>query len=188
MFEIRWHGRGGMGTVTAADITASAAIKAGFYALAFPEFGAERRGAPVTAYTRINKEIIYDRTPITSPDAVIVLDPYMITSPRVLAGLKEGGYLIANTTKEPSEILNQIADLRRLRVTVATVDATSIAMNILKQPIVNTAMIGALVAATNIVSLDDVIEVVRERFHGRLAEVNVNIINESYKLLKVIKP
>ncbi|MFN3268485.1 MAG: 2-oxoacid:acceptor oxidoreductase family protein, partial [Zestosphaera sp.] len=76
---------------------------------------------------------------------------------------------------------------RRLRITVATVDATSIAMNILKQPIVNTAMIGALIAATKIVSLDDVIEVVRERFPERLAEVNVNIINESYKLLKVIK-
>lgn len=188
MFEIRWHGRGGMGAVTAADITASAAIKAGFYALAFPEFGAERRGAPVTAYTRINREVIYDRTPITNPDAVVVLDPYMITSPKVLAGLKEGGYLIVNTTRGPSEVLDQIADLRRLRITVATVDATSIAMNILKQPIVNTAMIGALIAATNIVSLDDVIEVVRERFHERLAEANVNIINESYKLLKVIKP
>ncbi len=187
MFEIRWHGRGGMGAVTAADVTASAAIKAGFYALAFPEFGAERRGAPVTAYTRINKEIIYDRTPITNPDAVVVLDPYMITSPKVLAGLKEGGYLIVNTTREPSEILDQIADLRRLRIAVATVDATSIAMNILKQPIVNTAMIGALIAATKIVSLDDVIEVVRERFPERLAEINVNIINESYKLLKVIK-
>ncbi len=188
MFEIRWHGRGGMGAVTAADITASAAIKAGFYALAFPEFGAERRGAPVTAYTRIDREVIYDRTPITNPDAVVVLDPFMITSPKVLGGLKEGGYLVANTIKEPSEILDEIADLRRLRVTIATVDATSIAMNIFKLPIVNTAMIGALVAATHVVSLDNVIEVVRERFPERLAEANINIINESYRLLKVVRP
>lgn len=187
MFEIRWHGRGGMGAVTAADITASAAIKIGFYALAFPEFGAERRGAPVTAYTRINREIIYDRTPITTPDAVVVLDPFMITSPRVLAGLKEGGYLIANTTKEPSEVLDEVADLRRLKITVATVDATSIAMNVFKLPIVNTAMIGALVAATNIVPLDSVIEVIKERFPDRLAEANISIINESYKLLKVVR-
>ncbi len=188
MFEIRWHGRGGMGAVTAADITASAAIKAGFYALAFPEFGAERRGAPVTAYTRIDREIIYDRTPITNPDVVVVLDPFMISSPRVLAGLKEGGYLIANTTKDPSEILDQMADLRRLRITVATVDATSIAMNVFKLPIVNTAMIGALVAATNIIPLSNVVEVVKERFPERLAEANIHLINESYRLLKVMRP
>lgn len=187
MFEIRWHGRGGMGVVTAADITASAAIKAGFYALAFPEFGAERRGAPVTAYTRIDREVIYDRTPITNPDIVVVLDPFMVTSPRVLAGLKEGGYLVANTPKEPSEILNQIADLRRLKITVATIDATNIAMNVFKLPIVNTAMIGALVAATNVVPLDNVIEVIKERFPDRLAESNIYLINESYRLIKVMK-
>ncbi|MGC8974950.1 MAG: 2-oxoacid:acceptor oxidoreductase family protein [Thermoprotei archaeon] len=188
MFEIRWHGRGGMGAVTAADITASAAIKAGLYALAFPEFGAERRGAPVTAYTRIDKDIIYDRSPITNPDIVVVLDPSMIMSPRVLAGLKEGGYLIANTTKEPSEILDQVTDLRRLKITVATVDATSTAMKVFKLPIVNTAMIGALVAATNVVPLNNVIEVVRERFPGKLAESNIYLINESYRLIKVVRP
>lgn len=187
MFEIRWHGRGGMGAVTAADLTASAAIKAGLYALAFPEFGAERRGAPVTAYTRIDEKTIYDRTPITNPDAIVVLDPFMIASPKVLAGLKEGGYLIANTTKEPADILEQL-NLRRLRVTVATVDATGIAMQVFRQPIVNTAMIGALIGATNIVPLDKVVEVVRERFSGRLAESNIHLINESFKLLKVVRP
>ncbi|MEM2021309.1 MAG: 2-oxoacid:acceptor oxidoreductase family protein [Zestosphaera sp.] len=187
MFEIRWHGRGGMGAVTAADLTASAAIKAGFYALAFPEFGAERRGAPVTAYTRIDERVIYDRTPITNPDAIVVLDPFMITSPRILAGIKEGGYLIANTSKDPAEVLDQLS-LRRLKVTTATVDATEIAMQVFKQPIVNTAMIGALIGVTNIVPLEEVLSVVRERFPERLAEPNVRLINESYKSVKVVRP
>jgi len=186
VFEIRWHGRGGMGAVTAADITASAAIKAGYYALAFPEFGAERRGAPVTAYTRIDERVIYDRSPIEEPDAVVVLDPTMITSPRVLAGIKDGGYLIVNTAKDPKQVVEEVG-LKGRKLTVATVDATDLAMKVFNLPIVNTAMIGALISTTKLLPLDRVLEVVNERFSGRIASLNAQLIKQAYELVKVVK-
>ncbi len=186
MFEIRWHGRGGMGAVTAADITASAAIKAGYYALAFPEFGAERRGAPVTAYTRINEKVIYDRSPIEEPDAVVVLDPTMITSPKVLLGIKNGGYLIANTVKDPKQVIEEIG-IKERKLIVATVNATELAMKIFNLPIVNTAMIGALISATKLLPLDKVLEVINERFSDRVASLNIHLIKQAYELVKVVK-
>jgi len=181
-FEIRWHGRGGQGAVTAAEITAMAAVKYGYYAVAFPEFGAERRGAPVKAYTRIDKEVIYEHTPVEAPDAVVVLDPSMIKSPSITAGLKERGYLIVNSKKKPSELR---AIISNEGIKLATVDATKIAMDVFSTPIVNTAMIGAFIAVTKLIPLDYVIEAIRDKFPERLANPNVLILKQAHDSVEV---
>ena len=184
LIEIRWHGRGGQGAVTASEIVAAAAILEGRYALAFPEFGAERRGAPVRAYTRISDEPVIPRTPITRPHIVVVLDPSLL-GPQVVEGLREGGAVVANTVREPGE-LAEIVGLS-VPAKVATVDATSIAMKWLRRPIVNTAILGALVRATGIVKLDTVVKLVRERFPGKLGEVNAGAVREAYEATRVVE-
>ncbi len=181
-YEIRWHGRGGMGAVTAAELTAVAAIKKGLYAVAFPEFGAERRGAPVTAYTRIDSEVIYERTPIEEPDCVVVLDPTMITYKSVLKGLKRGGVMVANTPRPPEEVKERV---KRDDIKVATVDATKLALEVFRYPIVNTAMLGAMVAATGVVPLENVLEAVKMKFPGKLGEANVFLLKKAYESVKV---
>ena len=176
--EIRWHGRGGQGAVTASEIVAAAAILEGRYALAFPEFGAERRGAPVRAYTRISDDPVVPRTPITRPDIVVVLDPSLL-GPSVVEGLKPNGTLVVNHVKTPEDVARvcQLAVPAR----VAVVDATGIALRRLGRPIVNTAILGALIRATGIVSLDSVLRLVAERFPGKLGEANSRAVRDAYE-------
>ncbi|ESQ21109.1 MAG: 2-oxoacid:acceptor oxidoreductase, gamma subunit, pyruvate/2-ketoisovalerate family [uncultured Acidilobus sp. CIS] len=178
MLEIRWHGRGGQGAVTASEVIASASILEGKYALAFPEFGAERRGAPVRAYTRVTDTPLIPRTPVERPDVVVILDRSLIKQ-NYVEGLKEGGIVVANTPAKPSELLEKLGLRGPYRA--ATVDATSIALKWLKANIVNTAILGALVRSTGVVKLDTVLEVIKSRFHGRVAEANVMAIKEAYE-------
>jgi 2-oxoacid:acceptor oxidoreductase gamma subunit (pyruvate/2-ketoisovalerate family) len=182
--EIRWHGRGGQGAVTASEIIAAAAIIEGKNALAFPEFGAERRGAPVKAYTRITDEPDIPRTPIVNPDIVVILDPSLIT-PEYVEGLKDNGCVVLNSPEDPKELAKKLGLKKGTRV--ATVDAISIALKWLKAPIVNTAILGALVKATGIVKLETVIDVVKDRFKGRLGEANVSAVKDAYEKTKVIE-
>lgn len=182
-FEIRWHGRGGQGIVTAADLTATAAIKSGFYAQSIPTFGTERRGAPVIAYNRIDRQQIFERSPVVEPDAVVVADPHLLANPKPLgAGLKSGGYLIVNTAKSAGEVREVF---KRDDIKVAVVNATKLAMDVLKAPIVNTAMVGALIATTKILTLESVIDAVKDRFPPRLVDPNVQLIKQAYELVKV---
>lgn len=181
LVEVRWHGRGGQGAVTAAELVAYASIFKGYYAIAFPEFGAERRGAPVTAYNRISDSVIYDRSPILSPDIVVILDPSMVGR-AVLHGLKKGGFVIANTMRKPSELSEVLGPEFR----IATVNATKIAMDVFRLPIVNTAMTAALIAATRIVDIDSLLQAVRSRFSGRVAELNEKVIREAYESTEVV--
>lgn len=176
--EIRWHGRGGQGAVTASEIVAAAAILEGRYALAFPEFGAERRGAPVRAYTRISDDPVVPRTPITRPDIVVVLDPSLL-GPNVVEGLKPNGTLVVNHVKTPNDVARacQLAVPAR----VAVIDATGIALKRLGRPIVNTAILGALIRATGVVSLDSVLSLVMERFPGKLGKVNSQAVRDAYE-------
>lgn len=176
--EIRWHGRGGQGAVTASEIVAAAAILEGRYALAFPEFGAERRGAPVRAYTRISDDPVIPRTPITRPDIVVVLDPSLL-GPGVVEGLKPNGTLVVNHVKTPREVAEACG--LSVPAKVAVVDATGIALKRLGRPIVNTAILGALVRATGIVSLETVVRLVRERFPGKLGEVNSYAVRDAHE-------
>ncbi|ABM80523.1 2-oxoacid:acceptor oxidoreductase family protein [Hyperthermus butylicus] len=186
--ELRFHGRGGQGAVTAAKIVAAAAIMEGRYALAFPEYGAERRGAPVVAYTRIDEEPILEREPILEPDVVVVLDPSL--DPKVyMSGLKSDGILVINTKKTLDQLSEYIgrAGFRPPRC-IALVNATDIALKHLRAPIVNTAMLGSLIKAARVVSLDSVIEKVRETFGERphVIEPNIRAIEEAYNSTQVI--
>ncbi len=175
LIEIRWHGRGGQGAVTSAELLAKAAINEGKYAQAFPTFGTERRGAPVAAFTRISmKKPIRIRAGITEPDIVIIFDATLLRIVNVVDGLKDGGLIIVNSTKPISELKSIFGNRGR----IAVVDASRIARETLGVTIVNTTMLGALVKLAEVVKLESLLEPVQERF-GRLAERNINAMKRA---------
>ena len=175
--EIRWHGRGGQGGVTSAELVARAAIDEGKYAQAFPAFGAERRGAPVIAFVRISSnEPIRIRAEVAEPDVVVVLDPSLLRVVEVASGLKAPGMLVVNSKKQPEQIRKEFS----FNCSLATVDATNIARELLGVPIVNTSMIGALLKATGMVKLESLFQPLRQRF-GRLAERNIDAMKRAYE-------
>lgn len=174
--EIRWHGRGGQGVVTSAELLAKAAIDEGKYAQAFPSFGPERRGAPVLAFDRISaSEPIRIRAEITEPDVVVVLDSTLLRIVNVTAGLKEKGTLIINTRKSLQDIESEFGNKWRL----ALIDATKIARELLGVPIANTTMLGALIRATGVVGLESLVEPLRQRF-TRLADRNISAMKKAF--------
>lgn len=161
MIEIRFHGRGGQGTVVASKILADAFFREGKYVQAFPQFGVERRGAPVTAFLRVGEpENLFVRSFIHHPDHIVVLDPTLIQAVNVLEGLKEGGWVIVNTPGKPED--QPIPDTYQ----VATVDANRIAVKHKlgkpTAPIVNTAILGAFVRVTGLLSLDSLLAAIRD--------------------------
>jgi len=178
--EIRIHGRGGQGSVTAAELLAHAAFLEGKCVQAFPYFGAERRGAPVKAFARISDQPILVHSQIYNPDYVIVLDPFIYKLVDVAEGLKKDGIIIFNTPKKPEEL-----KLKGLRV--ATVDATGIALelNLLVAglPVVNTAVTGAFAKATGEVELSSVLKVITETWSGGAAEKNARAAELAYERL-----
>jgi pyruvate ferredoxin oxidoreductase gamma subunit len=181
LVEIRWHGRGGQGAVTSAELLAQASINEGKYAQAFPAFGAERRGAPVMAFVRIDShQPIRIRAEVTEPDIVMVLDPGLLRVVNVTSGLKEDGVLVVNTPKGPDGIKLEAG----AKWSLATVDATKIARELLGVPIVNTAMIGALLKTNEVVKLESLVEPLKERF-GRLAERNISAMQKAYEVTMV---
>jgi pyruvate ferredoxin oxidoreductase gamma subunit/2-oxoisovalerate ferredoxin oxidoreductase gamma subunit len=161
MRELRFHGRGGQGTVVASKLLAVALFREGRQVQSFPAFGVERRGAPVTAFLRVADVPILLRCEITEPDDLVILDATLIGATDVTAGLKTGGTILINTERPP----DAYPDLAR-RFRVATVDASGIAkrfgLGSKTQPIVNTAILGALAVATELVALDSVCEAIRE--------------------------
>ncbi|MFC2005887.1 2-oxoacid:acceptor oxidoreductase family protein [Chloroflexota bacterium] len=174
---IRWHGRGGQGAVTSAELLARAAIDEGKYAQAFPAFGAERRGAPVQAFDRISSgEPIRIRAEITEPDVVVVLDPGLLRVVNVTSGLKEKGAIIINTKRALQDIESGLGTKWRL----ALIDATKIARELLGVPIVNTTMLGALLRATGVIKLESLSEPIKLRF-GRLAERNISAMKRAFE-------
>ncbi len=177
LIEIRWHGRGGQGAVTSAELVAQAAINEGRYAQAFPAFGAERRGAPVVAFVRIRTdEPIRVRAEVAEPDVVVVLDPGLLRIVDVTSGLKANGMVVINTKKQPEQIRQEFS----LNWSLATVDATKIARELLGVPIVNTSMIGALLRATGVVKLESLFQPLKQRF-GRLAERNISAMKRAHE-------
>jgi pyruvate ferredoxin oxidoreductase gamma subunit len=177
LLEIRWHGRGGQGAVTSAEMIAQAAISEGNYAQAFPSFGPERRGAPVQAFNRVDtKEPVRIRADIAEPDVVVVLDPSLMSIVNVTSGLKKGGMVVVNTKKTAQQIRAEF----RIDNPVATVNASKIAREELGVNIVNTTMIGALIKSTEIVNKDSVKQPLENRF-GRLGERNVKAMERAYK-------
>jgi len=179
--EVRWHGRGGQGAWTASELLARAAIHEGKYIQSFPEFGPERMGAPVTAFTRISKEPIRIHCAVYNPDVVAVLDPTLLKSVAVADGLSKEGVIIINSKDNPTEIKKA---LNSDRGKVWAVPATEIAIKILGMPITNTAMLGAVAKVTNIISLESVEKIVKERFRRDVAEKNFAVIKEAYEEVK----
>jgi len=179
MIEIRFHGRGGQGAVTSAEILALAAIEEGRYAQAFPSFGPERRGAPVVAFCRISDEPIRIRANIYEPDLVVVLDSSLLKVVKVAAGLKPGGFLVTNTKLSPEDIKKVKAEMG-LKNRVGAVDATKIAMEVLGLPITNTTMLGSLLKASEVVKKESVIHPLQERF-GRVAQKNIAAFERAYQ-------
>jgi len=176
MVEIRFHGRGGQGAVTSAEILAQAAIAQGMYAQAFPNFGPERRGAPVMAYSRIQDSPIRNRTAVQNPGVVIVLDSTILTIVNTSQGIVEDGIQIVNTKRSPAALRKDFG----LKGRLVTVDANRIASEELGRVITNTTMLGALLKATSIVDKERLIEQVRERF-GRIADGNIKALERAYR-------
>ena len=159
--EIRWHGRGGQGVVTAGKLLAETALGSGQYFQAFPDYGPERMGAPIKAYTRLSPEPIHLHCQIEYPDVVLVLDPTLLATVPVTEGLKEDGVLLVNTPLSPGEI-REVTGFKTGRV--FTVDASHIAIEEIGREITNTPMIGALAKAMGLFEIDDLIEQTRKRF------------------------
>lgn len=181
ILEVRWHGRGGQGAWTASELLARAAIYEGKYIQSFPEFGPERMGAPVTAFTRISTEPIQIHCGVYNPDVVAVLDPTLMKTVPFTEGIKENGIIIINSKDNPTEIRKT---LNTDKGKVWTVPATEIAIKILGMPITNTAMLGATAQATGIVNLESIEKVVKERFKASIAEKNMTVIKEASKEAK----
>jgi 2-oxoacid:acceptor oxidoreductase gamma subunit (pyruvate/2-ketoisovalerate family) len=182
MVEFRWHGRGGQGAWTASELLARTALDEGKYIQSFPEFGPERMGAPVTAFTRISNEPIRLHCAVYSPDVVAVLDPTLLKSVNVADGLSDiGGDIIVNTKDYPAEIRKQLgSDKGKLW----TVPATEISIKVLGMPITNTAMLGAVARVTGIVTLESVEKMVRGRFRPDVAQKNFVVVKEAYEEVK----
>lgn len=181
LIEIRWHGRGGQGVVTASKILAEAALLSGMYIQAFPEFGPERAGAPVKSFNRISKRPIATHIQITNPDVVVVLDPTLIGTLDICEGICKEGVLIINTNKSPKKIREEFA---KGIGKIATIDATDIAIKELKRNIPNTPMIGALVKVTKIIKLEDTLEGFKKQYSGKFSqeviEANLRAIQTAY--------
>jgi len=181
--EIRWHGRAGQGIVTAGELLAEAAMKDDKYFQAFPDYGPERMGAPIKAYTRISDEPIDVHYQILSPEVVVVVNPNVLGAVDVTDGLAEGGVMIINTTESPGKIRDRLG-LKASEAKVFTVDATGIAMEALERDIPATLMIGAIIRATEMVSLENAVDVVREKLgeklRGEIVEANVTALRLAY--------
>ena len=176
MIEVRWHGRGGQGAFTAARLLgAAAALFENRHALAFPSFGPERRGAPVLGFTKIDDRKITDRSAVVECDYVVVLDETLM-NPKIAGGLKAGGKLIVNTVSSaPYQEWVGAGELFSL-------DATSLAHRILGRPISNTAMLGALIALSGVVTLKSAVRGIEEEMPIRLAGKNIEVMRQSFAL------
>ncbi|MDA8091775.1 MAG: 2-oxoacid:acceptor oxidoreductase family protein [Nitrospiraceae bacterium] len=172
MIEIRWHGRGGQGTVTAAKVLADACLSGGRYVQAFPEYGPERAGAPLRAYNRVSDKELRLYCPVINPKIVSIVDATIIDAMDVTDGALDDALFVVNTTKEPAEIrkLLKAKDTQK----VFTVDATSIAMTEIGRPLPNSPMLGAVVKITELVTLPHLIEEVRKSFGKKFAEKIIN--------------
>jgi pyruvate ferredoxin oxidoreductase gamma subunit len=174
MFQVRIHGRGGQGVVTAAEVLSVAAYLEGKHAQAFPSFGSERKGAPVVAFCRIDDKEIRLREPILEPDALIVQDPTLFKAIDVCQGFKPGGYLLVNSNRSLSELHLDAVVRQMPEGHVLTVPASELALKHIGRPLPNAALLGAFAALTGIVHLKSVVAAIRDAFESeKIANANV---------------
>jgi len=168
MFAVRFHGRGGQGVVTAAELLASAAFREGRHAQAFPSFGSERMGAPVLSFCRIDDKPIRTREPVTEPDALLIQDPTLLHQPGILGGLSRDGYVLVNSARAAGDLgLAEFEQEPHDNSRLLTVPATSLAIASLGRPLPGAPMLGGFAALTQAVSLDALLSAITERFADR---------------------
>ncbi len=183
MFQVRIHGRGGQGVVTAAEMLSIAAFEEGRHAQAFPSFGSERTGAPVVAFCRIADKEIRLREPIMAPDAIIIQDPTLLHQVDVFAGLKKDGYILINTTKtfEQLGLGDFVRDWHPERL--CTVAATDLSIKHVGRPVPNVPLLGGFAAVSGIIKLESVAMAIRDKFSGKVAEGNIAAATEAYNIV-----
>lgn len=179
--EVRWHGRGGQGVVTASELLAGAALAEGKHLQSFPEFGPERMGAPIRAFTRISDEPIEIHSHVYTPDVVVVLDPTLLGNPMITEGLSDEGKLIVNYAGTADEVRKLTKFMGRIYV----VDATKIATETIGKPIANTCCVGAFVKVTSLVGLDQVEAQIREMLQAKIGDkatnANIQALKRAYE-------
>jgi pyruvate ferredoxin oxidoreductase gamma subunit len=168
MVEIRWHGRGGQGTVTAAKVFADACLSGGRHVQAFPEYGPERAGAPLRAYNRISPKELRMHCPVLNPDLVAVADATLLDAMNVAEGVKENAIFVVNTSKSPKEIRAKLKATASQKV--FTVDASKIALETIGRTMPNTPMLGALTKASGLLGIDVLVEEVKGSFGKKFAQ------------------
>lgn len=188
IFEIRIHGRAGQGAKSASEFLAEAALAEGKYVQAFSQFGPERGGAPVVSYVRISNEPIKIHSPVEHAEAVIVIDPTLTKSEKIGDGLADDGVLIMNTVQEADDVRKEIFVDGKSYARVHAMDASGISLKIIGKDIPNTVLIGALVKATEIISLDSILKITEKEFLPKLGEkltrANLDAIKKGYEAVK----
>ena len=184
MFELRIHGRGGQGVVTAAEMFSLAAFAEGRNAQAFPNFGSERMGAPVVSFCRIADKEIRLREPVMEPDAIIIQDTTLLHQVDVFAGLKKDGYILVNTSRSFEEL--GLSDLLndRPHERLCTLSATEIALEHIGRPIPNAPLVAGFAALSGLLRLESVIKAITEKFSGKVADGNIAAATAAYQLIK----
>ena len=184
MFQVRIHGRGGQGVVTAAEMLSIAAFEEGRHAQAFPSFGSERTGAPVVAFCRIADKEIRLREPIMAPDAIIIQDPTLLHQVDVFAGLKKDGYILINTNKtfEQLGLSDFLRDWHPERL--CTVSATDLSMKHVGRPVPNVPLLGGFAAVSGIIKLESVALAIRQKFSGKVADGNIAAATEAFNIVR----
>ena len=183
MFQVRIHGRGGQGVVTAAEMLSLAAFDEGRHAQAFPSFGSERNGAPVVSFCRIDDRPIRLREPVAAPDALIIQDPTLLHQVKVFDGFAKDGYLLINSKRSLTElgIAEYLASLPPSHV--AVLPATELALKHVGRPVPNVPLLGAFAALGGLISLDAVQAAIREKFKGAVAQGNMDAAREAYEIV-----
>jgi pyruvate ferredoxin oxidoreductase gamma subunit len=184
MFQVRIHGRGGQGVVTAAEMLSIAAFEEGRHAQAFPSFGSERTGAPVVAFCRIADKEIRLREPIMNPDALIIQDPTLLHQVDVFAGLKKDGFILINTNKSFEELGlgDFVRDWHHDRL--CTVAATDLSRKHVGRPMPNVPLLGGFAAVSGIIKLESVIMAINDKFSGKVAAGNIAGATEAYDIVR----
>jgi pyruvate ferredoxin oxidoreductase gamma subunit len=183
MFEVRIHGRGGQGAVTAAEMLSVAAFSEGKHAQAFPTFGSERSGAPVVAFCRIDDQPIRIHEPIAVPDALIIQDPTLLHQVKVFDGVRPTAFILINTSRKPEELGIRRSAVESESGRLRSVPATQFARERLGRPLPNAALLGGFAALTGVVSLDAVLSAIRLRFPGAIGEANALAAGDAYDFI-----
>lgn len=186
MLEIRWHGRGGQGTVTAAKVLADACLSGGRQVQAFPEYGPERAGAPLRAYNRISEKVLRMHCPVLNPGVVVVVDATLLDAMNVAEGAQDDAIFVVNTAKNPKDIREKIK--AKASQKVYTVDATKISVETIGRPMPNTPILGAVTKASAVLGLDVLVNEVKgsfgKKFSQKIIDANLTAVKRGYEEVK----